>query len=197
LIIVPISDIILENIQKEVFKLIIVSLKKVPKKEQGDHAHLLLKTCLEKKGISYERNKTPVTRNSHGKPSLTEFPDIKYNLSHADGVTACMISDKECGIDCEGIRDYRPNVIKRAFSENEKILLENTDEKNLLFFRLWTLKEAYVKAIGIGISYPLNTVEFSFDGNKILSNITDCSFKQYIIKNSYIVSICERTDNND
>ena len=179
--------------------MIIISLKKVPKKEQGDHAHLLLKTCLEKKGISYERNKTPVTRNSHGKPSLTEFPDIHYNLSHADGITACMLSDGECGIDCENIRDYRPNVIKRAFSESEKILIENTpeDEKNLLFFKLWTLKESYVKAIGIGISYPLNTVEFSFDGNKIISNMTDYFFKQYIIKNSYVVSVCERNDDND
>ena len=66
------------------------------------------------------------------------------------------------------------------------------DKKSELFFRLWTLKEAYVKAIGVGISYPMNTVEFSFDSGRIITNIKDCRFRQYIVGNrEFIVSVCE------
>jgi len=172
-----------------------ISIKDVQKKEQRTHAHNLLRECLKVCGIDYIQDKTPVVRNEHGKPSLKDYPEIHYNMSHADGITACMLSDSECGIDCENVRQYRPNVVKRVFSESEKILLENTpeNERDLLFFRLWTLKEAYVKAIGTGISYPMNTAEFSFEGKHIATNIKGFKFKQYILKNKkYVVSICRK-----
>lgn len=175
--------------------MLLISLKEVPKKEQRSHAHKLLRECLRTRKIEYITDETPIIRNEHGKPSLEEYPEIKYNLSHANGIAVCLVSDTECGIDCEGVRPYRPNVVKRAFSENEKMLIENAseNERDLLFFRLWTLKEAYVKAIGIGISYPMNTVEFSFDGNKIISSVKDHTFKQYILKDGkFIVAICRK-----
>lgn len=175
--------------------MLLISLKEVPKKEQRSHAHNLLRECLRTRHIEYVTDQTPIIRNEHGKPSLAEFPEIKYNLSHADGIAVCLIADSECGVDCEGVRPYRPNVVKRSFSENEKFLIENAPEteRDLLFFRLWTLKEAYVKAIGIGISYPLNTVEFSFDGDKIISSVKDHNFRQYILKDGkFIVSVCTK-----
>lgn len=175
--------------------MLLISLKEVPKKSQRPHAHNLLRECLRTRRIEYITDKTPVVRGEHGKPSLAEHPEIKYNMSHADGIAVCLVSDRECGVDCEGVRPYRPNVVRRSFSESEKLLIENADEnqRDLLFFRLWTLKEAYVKAIGIGISYPLNTVEFSLSGNTITSSVKDYRFRQYILKNGrFIVSVCEK-----
>lgn len=173
--------------------MLLISLKEVPKKEQRSHAHKLLRECLRTNHINYITDETPIVRNDHGKPSLAEYPEIKYNLSHANGIAVCLTADTECGVDCEGIRPYRPNVVKRSFSENEKLMFinANEDERDLLFFRLWTLKEAYVKAIGIGISYPLNTVEFLFDGDRIISSVKDHTFKQYILKDGkFVVSLC-------
>ncbi|MDE5582154.1 MAG: 4'-phosphopantetheinyl transferase superfamily protein [Ruminococcus sp.] len=173
--------------------MLLVSLKSVPKKEQRLHAHNLLRECLKTYNIEYTADKTPITRNDHGKPSLAGHPEIKYNLSHAEGIAVCLVADTECGVDCEGVRPYRPNVVRRSFSENEKTMIENApqEEKDLLFFRLWTLKEAYVKAIGIGISYPLNTVEFAFDGRKIISNIKGYRFRQYILRDGkFIIAVC-------
>lgn len=171
--------------------MLIISIKDIAKKEQHTHAHKLLRECLKKYNINYNEE-TKINKTEMGKPSLADYPEIKYNISHADGIASCIVTDKECGIDCEQIRPYRPNVVKRAFSDEEKILLENTpdEEKNMMFFRLWTLKESYVKAIGTGISYPLNTVSFSFENGKIKSNIKNFKFKQYIIKSKYAVSVC-------
>lgn len=175
--------------------MLMISIMDMDKKAQHSHAHALLRECLRPYNISYGEN-TPVSFGEHGKPYLTERPDIRYNLSHADGIAACIVSDRECGIDCEKVREYRPLVAKRIFSDSEQALLENTGEadRNLLFFRLWTLKEAFVKALGVGISYPMKTVEFSFNGSEIVCSKPDYSFRQYIIRNnSYVVSVCVKT----
>lgn len=174
--------------------MLLISIKELPKKEQHSHAHKLLGECLKSRDIEYSEH-TQVKKNRYGKPRLAEFPELHYNLSHANGIAACILSKAECGIDAEAVRKYRPNVVKRAFSDAEKLLLEGADEseRDLLFFRIWTLKEAYVKALGIGISYPLNTISFSFSSGRIITNISDCKFRQYILKNGkFVVSVCEK-----
>lgn len=173
--------------------MLMISMIDLDKREFHSHAHKMLRECLRKKCIEYGED-TPIIKGRLGKPSIADHPDIHYNLSHADGIAACIVSDFECGIDCENVRDFRPNVMKRAFSENEREMVEKAPEgeKDLLFFRLWTLKEAYVKALGIGISYPMDTAEFSFDGEKIVTDIKDCRFRQHILKDGrFVVSICE------
>ncbi|MBQ6251767.1 4'-phosphopantetheinyl transferase superfamily protein [Ruminococcus sp.] len=173
--------------------MLMISIRGMDKKELHTHAHRLLRECLRPLGIDYGED-TPVTKGKMGKPSLADRPDIHYNLSHAKGIAACIVSEQECGIDCEKVRERRPNVMKRAFSANERQMVESAsaEERDLLFFRLWTLKEAYVKALGTGISYPMDKAEFSFRGGEIVTDIKDCRFRQYIISGGkYVVSVCE------
>lgn len=170
--------------------MIIISLKKISQKEQHSHVHALLRECLKKYGIVYSE-KTSVVKNRYGKPSLRDFPEIHYNLSHSDGIAACMVGSRECGIDCEKVRKFRPNVMKRTFTEKEceAVISAPENMQDLMFFRIWTLKEAYIKAIGRGLSFPLKDAEFIINGDKITSNITDCQFRQYILGNrKFVVS---------
>ena len=174
--------------------MLIISMKDMDKGELHSHAHRLLRECLRPYGVDYTED-TPVIKGKMGKPSLASRPDIHYNLSHADGIAACVVSERECGIDCEKVREFRPKVMKRAFSKHERSIVENApeDRKNELFFRLWTLKEAYVKALGIGISFPLDTAGFSFEGGRIKTDIEGFSFRQYIIGGGrFVVSVCEK-----
>ncbi len=174
--------------------MLMISLTKLEKKELHRLAHSMLRECLKLRCVNYDED-TPLARGRKGKPFLAERPDIHFNLSHSKGIAACIVSEHECGIDCEEVREYRPAVVKRAFSESERIMIEEAppEERDLLFFRLWTLKESYVKAIGTGISYPLNTLEFSFEGDSIISSQTDCRFRQIIIDGGkYAVAICEK-----
>lgn len=171
--------------------MMMISIHDIPKAEQHSHAHKLLSECLKPYNIEYSEN-TVIIKNKYGKPSLAEKPDIKYNISHADGISACIVTDRECGIDCENVRQFRPNVMKRAFSESETelVLSAPETERDLLFFRLWTLKEAYIKAIGTGLSYPMKKACFSFENNVINSDIQGYEFKQYILHNKkFIVSV--------
>ncbi len=175
--------------------MIAVSLIDIDKKNQHSHAHRLLRECLRPYGIDYTED-SPVTKGEFGKPSLTEHPEIHYNISHADGIAACVVSGSECGIDCERIRPLRENVMRRAFSAREKKLIEEAPEeqKNTLFFRLWTLKEAYIKAVGTGLSFPLEQAEFILTEDGFTTEITGYKFRQYIIRGEFVVSVCVSLD---
>ncbi len=97
--------------------------------------------------------------NRHGKPEISssiECPDIKFNLSHADGMSACVVSlNNDCGVDVENI--HRKNklnaVAERMFAEQEAKIMSACDESEVQksFFDFWTLREAYVKAVGTGL----------------------------------------------
>lgn len=102
----------------------------------------------------------------HGKPFLLEAegePSIRFNLSHSgDWTVYAFASDREVGIDVERIRplpDFE-TIATRVFTctEQELIALAPRQETLATFFRLWSRKEAYVKAIGHGLSIPLHTV---------------------------------------
>ena len=131
--------------------------------------------------------------NEHGKPYFKDFPDIYFNISHCQGLAVTAVSAFECGVDAEVVRDYPERVVLRSFSKREKELLESCEDKNTMFFRMWTLKESFVKALGIGISYPLETAEFILSYDEI--NAFGCggySFVQYVFSDGYVCSLCTK-----
>jgi 4'-phosphopantetheinyl transferase len=110
--------------------------------------------------------------NRHGWPYVTEpasHRDLRFNLSHTDGLVACAVSrDCELGIDVETI-DRRLDVFELApsvFAPAEVASLVETspEERRDLFFCYWTLKEAYIKARGIGVSLALDGFAFDLGG---------------------------------
>ena len=95
-------------------------------------------------------------------------------MSHADGLVGVAVSSSDVGIDLElqsrRLRNHGNEVklARRYFSEAETASIERETDgeaRRALFIRLWTLKEAYVKAIGRGIGAPpgLSSFTFSFD----------------------------------
>lgn len=175
--------------------MIAVSLINLDKKEQHGHTRRLLRECLKPFGADYVES-AALAKGEYGKPYLAEHPEIHFNLSHGDGIAACIVGGRECGIDCERIRPFRSGVIKRVFSEREKeVFWAIPDEqKDTAFFRLWTLKEAYIKAIGMGLSFPMNEAEFILSGDGFTTNIKGYRFRQYIIREKFVVSVCTAID---
>ncbi len=93
---------------------------------------------------------------SHGKPAL-DCAGPGFNLSHTDGLVALgMTLESEIGVDVERIRpmEDRDAIAERYFSASEygQVL---SDEA---FFQCWTRKEAYIKAVGGGLSIPLKSI---------------------------------------
>ena len=103
--------------------------------------------------------------NSAGKPDLvSDGPKISFNLSHSDGLAALAVTaHHSVGIDVEGVRPIHENIAERFFSATETHAIASLpqSERPAAFFRCWTRKEAFVKAVGDGLNYPLATFSVS------------------------------------
>jgi len=106
---------------------------------------------------------------AHGKPALAPWladSDLRFNLSHCDDVTLYAFSrGHEIGIDVEAVR-VMPDadaIAARFFSHREQQAYRALEPRDrpLGFFQCWTRKEAFVKAIGDGLSYPLDRFDVS------------------------------------
>jgi 4'-phosphopantetheinyl transferase len=107
------------------------------------------------------------SRSTHGRPEIanSDIPGIRFNLTHTRGFAACIVTQSnECGIDAEKLdsRHHMTGIAQRMFSEEEHHQLEQLNGAELAeaFFSRWVLREAFVKAKGIGISYPTRKLHF-------------------------------------
>lgn len=112
--------------------------------------------------------------HAHGKPAPEPECGLRFNLSHSTGLVVCLVADApvdigpvEVGIDVEA-RSRAPQiaeVARRVFSaaEREQLQALILEERLDRCLSLWTLKEAYIKARGLGMALPLERISFLFD----------------------------------
>ena len=100
----------------------------------------------------------------HGKPSLDSehgASRLRFNASHSHELAIyAFVQEREIGVDVEYFKDdfESEEIARRFFSAHEVRTLTALpeDERAAAFFRCWTRKEAYIKAIGSGLSHPLD-----------------------------------------
>ena len=104
---------------------------------------------------------------AHGKPFLkSSSMPIQFNLSHS-GIRAALVVTRNmrCGIDIEQVRSEisEQAIAERFFCARENQWLQSlpTEQRNLGFFRLWSVKESILKAEGKGLSIPLSAIDAS------------------------------------
>jgi 4'-phosphopantetheinyl transferase len=133
-------------------------------------AHALLRVMLSREaGTAPQAWRFMVTR--HGKPEIHPShgqPDLRFNLSHARGMAACAVArGYDVGVDVEACETSpaQLEMARQIFAPDELAQMEEMpqSEKYTAFYRLWTLKEAYTKAIGLGINAPLNAFFFRLE----------------------------------
>ena len=99
-----------------------------------------------------------------GKPYIDgEGP--RFNLSHSGDLALVAVASNELGVDVEKVRRLESlrQIAQRHFSDVEYAALEALDvaEQELAFYRCWTRKEAYIKALGEGLSMALDSFDVS------------------------------------
>jgi 4'-phosphopantetheinyl transferase len=149
---------------------------RLPDRRDYAAAHALLRNSLSRYSeVDPAAWKFQSTR--HGKPSLVRcndaVPGLSFSLSHARGLVVCGIAHGcDVGVDVEGTEralDWS-NIARRYFSAAEVVQLErcHKEHRAIRFIEFWTLKEAYLKAMGVGLSIPLNNVDFEIgDGGEV------------------------------
>ncbi|MEB9613531.1 4'-phosphopantetheinyl transferase superfamily protein [Bacillus cereus] len=134
--------------------------------------------------------------NKYGKPFIINFDHTHFNISHSgDWIVGCC-GTSSMGIDIERIEAIDINIAKQFFSSKEynTLQLKSPLKQECFFYELWTLKESYIKAIGQGLSIPLDSFTINFDENRIdnlnSSNSNTYYFKQYDIDKTYKMALC-------
>ena len=109
--------------------------------------------------------------DSHGKPYCTNIAKLSFNQSHSHSHYALIFSldESDIGVDVENTtrKVRKTELAQHYFSPNEYQLWQQQDCDELLWFKIWTIKEAVLKAHGVGIRLPLNELNACFsDGDK-------------------------------
>lgn len=106
-----------------------------------------------------------------GKPGIANNNDLQFNLSHSQNMALFAFTKKfQVGIDVEWVNPAieAKDIAANFFSANEvrKLLLLPEQQQALGFFNCWTRKEAFIKAVGEGLSFPLHKFEVSLEPDK-------------------------------
>lgn len=138
---------------------------------------------------------------SNGKPYLAGEERLYFNLSHSEGMVMCAIAEKEVGCDVEKktVLDRRlAEYVMTEYELNRIYDLEKDSEQQEMFFRLWTLKESYMKATGLGIG--LEPKSFGMVSRKDKVKVTppvderEFHFKEYFLNDGYCYSCCSLSE---
>jgi 4'-phosphopantetheinyl transferase len=113
-----------------------------------------------------------IERGEHGKPFVVGDDYPHFNLSHGGECIALAFSrDHELGVDVENTsqdRRHAPLELARRYfaaGESQALASLEADAQNAAFMHLWTCKEAVLKAIGHGLSFGLDRLQFTLDSN--------------------------------
>ncbi len=136
--------------------------------------------------------------DKHGKPYFANS-DLKFNLSHSGRYVVAVVSDYEVGIDIQKKKADKHRIAEKNFLQGECEYINagaNDEERHQRFCEVWTLKEAYLKNIGMGLRKPLNSFEILFRPNgPVIKNETEYKCSQFMMNDKYVVSVCR--DIND
>lgn len=127
-----------------------------------------------------------------GKPYLAHYPGVHFNLSHSGSWGACALSEAPVGVDVELVRPLRQNVAGRFFTPTEQAFLARQSEPERAFFRLWTRKESFIKALGKGLTLPLNS--FSVLENVMYRDGLVWYFHTYSMEGGYLTLCCQQPE---
>ena len=138
-------------------------------------AGLLLRHMLLEEGIT----DLSVDMDENGKPYLPNNDKLYFNLSHDGDIAVCVLSDSPVGVDVCADRSLDREVADFAFSGEERSYLDQTDDKDEAFTRIWAEKESYLKMTGTGLLKDPKSI-----------SVTEMdSFTEFRIQ-GYLIAVC-------
>ena len=161
------------------------------KQEKSRKQSMGVGLLLEKVLALYHMENSQLSVGEHGKPMID---GLEFSLSHSGELVICAVSDKPVGCDVEKIRKAPECVAERFFSDREQAYLSqfSGEEYDKAFFRLWTMKESYVKMTGEGMGVPMEQYEVVVDDcARVIRDggVQECYVSEVEIP-GYIISIC-------
>ncbi len=154
-------------------------------------AGLLLKDMCDSLGLSEPK----ICRDDHGKPYLDTHPDLFFNLSHSGEYVALAYGDDPVGIDIQEVRNVPNSFAGRILNKEEYDRYDLNDTKTIC--RIWTIKEAYSKLIGLGLGYDFRNCIINKDDatvRDITGEYKDASYRTHRVGNDVYMTYVHFND---
>ena len=150
------------------------------------------------KKIGIENDAIVFSADENQKPYLKNDKNFHFNCAHSGQWVVCAVDDAPVGVDIERVKSVDFDIANRFFSDEEYTTLMNVhkSERTAHFFRFWTLKESYLKAIGKGLRQSLGSFTIRYLEKNIIQLIVNNEvvkkifFKIYDIDSQYALSVC-------
>ncbi len=141
----------------------IVLLKAEADKKRSLGAALLLDYALSTVGLREREMEYDTTE--HGKPIFRYHQGLHFSLSHSGRYALCSLADRPVGCDIEQLRPDKQRIADRFFTKEENAWIGEAPEaeRDDRLFRLWTMKESFLKVTGLGMSLPLTSFSVVMD----------------------------------
>ena len=195
----PVLELLLERVPEYRQKKV-KSFKFEKGKMQSLGVGLLLQLACEEMGLGGADEH--VAYGENGKPYLVDFPNVYFNLSHSGERVMGVISPFEVGCDVEIIKGDRGKLAERFFKPEESAWIkhfESLESQSEAFYRLWTLKECYMKVTGRGMSLMPDKFALHVDENERISlfhegDRPEYTFREIDLHDGYRYAYCLKND---
>lgn len=146
-------------------------------------AGLLFAAAMARRGLAAEEM-DHVTILPAGKPVLRSRPALWFSLSHSGRYVLCAVSDAPVGADVQQIRPARLSIARRFHSGEREWLSRQPEEERLAaLFRVWTRKEAWVKAVSRERMLALDEAD-------VIHPLPGLAFRDGPLPGGYAAAVC-------
>lgn len=150
---------------------------------------ILLKELL-KKHYNLDYNKLNFKTNKNGKPFIANS-NVFFNISHSKEFIIVAVSNNPVGVDIEKKRKISNNMVKYITNESEKNYILFSDDFLNTFFKIYVLKEAYIKMFGLNINCIKN-IHININNNKFSFNDKNIKARLINLIDDYEIAIIEK-----
>lgn len=158
--------------------------KKIHDRKSRLLARLMLLQCLQEENKASYVNEWE--RDGNYKPFIKKWHH--FNISHSGNVILFLFGQKRVGIDIEEVKPFEYDQLLINFHPAEIKFIETSQNKIRAFYEIWVRKEAFLKAVGIGIT--TNLEKYDCTAEKIY--FKDCFWYYYSLDfgNEYVAYSC-------
>lgn len=136
--------------------------------------------------------------NRNGKPFFREYPQIRFSLSHSGEYVMAAFSDVEIGCDIQQMKHTDLKIAHRFFAPEEYRYVtgwEEADAQEEAFYRIWVLKESFLKAVGTGMALSMTDFSIQIQDGHIIGvkqnvNHKKYTFGEYDLMEGYKAACC-------
>lgn len=157
------------------------ALRYEPARQESLSAGLLYAFAMRALGLPTTE---PVSVLPAGKPVLAEREDVFFSLSHSERYAMCAIGGASVGADVQQVREVKLSMARRFHpAERDWLSRQPEGERQDAFFRLWTRKEAWVKAVSGDRTLSLSEAD-------VMHRIPGLFFRDYTLPGSFRAAVC-------